>query len=265
MLHRRHPILALALVPAAALALVLAGCGGGGGGGAGGDLSDSLKYLPPNAAGVAVISTDVEGKQFKSLDDIVEARAHRRIESFFQDGASAIGLSYEKDVKPLLGNELVVGGSGAGAVTGMFFGGGGQDVVVAFRSTDGGKLRDALEKSTVFRKGEKVEGAQEYKIRDAPGSAFAVDGDVLVGAETESTLRAALRRAHGGDHFETAKLDAASKGLPDDALVRAYADISTIGLVPQLARFRSIPWFDALRTVGLTLSFEPKKAVLDLA
>src|SRR5919202_995694 len=149
MLHRRHPILALALVPAAALALVVAGCGGGGGGGAGGDLSDTLKYLPPNAAGVAVISTDVEGSQFKNLDDIFEARAHRRIESFFEDAASEGGLSYQKDIKPLLGHEVVYGGGGG--LPGIFFGGG-TGTVVVFHATSGGKLRDVLEKSSVFKR-----------------------------------------------------------------------------------------------------------------
>jgi hypothetical protein len=238
-------------------------CGGGGGGGAGGDLSATFKYLPPNAAGVLVVSTDVQGRQFKSLDSIVEARAHRTLESYFEDGASAIGLSYENDVKPLLGNELVIGGSAA--LTGILMGGG-PDVVVAFHATSGSKLRDALDKATVFKKGEKVEGAQLYRLRGADESGiFALDGDVLVGAESESTLRAALARAHGGDHFDPARFDRALSGLPSDALVRAYGDISSVGVIPQLARLRAIPWFDALRTVAVALSFTHQKALLDLA
>ena len=244
-----------------AVAVGVSACGGGGGGGAGGDLSETFKYLPPNAAGVLVVSTDVEGKQFKSLDAIFEARAHRTIESYFQDGASAIGLSYENDVKPLLGNELVIGGSAA--LTGIFMGGG-PDVVVAFHATSGGKLRDALEKSTVFAKGEKVEGAQLYKLREGEGE-FAVDGDVLVGAVSSSALRAALHRAHGGDHFDPTKFDRALGDLPSDALIRTYGDISSVGVIPQLARLRAIPWFDALRTVAFTLSFTHQKAVLDAA
>lgn len=258
--HSRPALAALAAI----LMLVASACGSSGGGGAGG-LNDTLKYLPPNAAGVLVVSTDVNGSQFKSLDGIFEARAHRTIESFFQDSASAIGVSYENDIKPLLGNELVIGGSGTGAaLAGIFLGGGGQDLVVAFRSTDGGKLRSLLDRATVLKKVDKIEGAQAYKLRDA-GAVFAVDGDVLVGAESESTLRAALRRAHGGDHFDATKFNRATRGLPSNALVRSYVDISTIGLVPQLARFRSIPWFDALRTAAAALSFAPKKAMLDVA
>jgi hypothetical protein len=254
----------LALVALVATAAVAAsGCGGGGGGGAGGDLSATFKYLPPNAAGVLVLSTDVQSRQFKSLDSIVEARAHRTLESYFEDGASAIGLSYENDVKPLLGNELVVGGSAA--LTGILMGGG-PDVVVAFHATSGSKLRDALEKATVFKKGEKIDGAQLYRLRDAEESGiFAVDGDVLLGAQSESNLRAALNRAHGGDHFDPAKFDRALSGLPSDALVRVYGDVSSVGVIPQLSRLRAIPWFDALRTVAVAASFAHQKALLDVA
>ena len=247
----------------ATVAVVASGCGGGGGGGAGGDLADTFKYLPPNAAGVLVVSTDVAGSQFKSLDSIVQARAHRTLESYFEDGASAIGLSYENDVKPLLGKELVIGGSAA--LTGILMGGG-PDVVVAFHATSGSKLRDAIEKATVFKKGEKVDGAQLYRLRDAEeAGVFAVDGDVLVGAESEATLRAALNRAHGGDHFDPAKFDRALSGLPSDALARAYGDVSSVGVIPQFSRLRAIPWFDALRTVAVALSFAHQKALLDVA
>jgi hypothetical protein len=47
--------------------------------------------------------------------------------------------------------------------------------------------------------------------------------------------------------------------------MRAYGDVTTLGGVPQLARFRGIPWFDALRTVATTLSFARGRAILDFA
>lgn len=240
----------------AMLALVVAGCGGGGGEGG---LDSTLRYFPPDPSSVVVISTDLESDQFRNLDRIVERRAHRTIESLLRNGASQVGLSWEKDLEPLLGRELTVGLT-APPVGGVFSGG----VVAAFHASSGGKLREVLDKAHVFRRAGELDGARLYRVADG-GPPLAVDGDVLVVAQSEGQLRSALDRAHGGDHFEEARFDRALRGLPAGALVRAYGDVSALGALPRFGRFRDIPWFDAIRTAGAALSFERGRAIVDVA
>jgi hypothetical protein len=256
--HRSHTTRARLVAPvlAAAVAIVASGCGGGGGGGG---LDETLSYFPPGASAVVVVSTDLESAQFRNLDAIVEARAHRRIEELLRDAAANVGLSWSKDVKPLLGRELVVGLT-APPVGGPFTGG----ILAAFHASSGSKLRDVLDRIHALRKGEKIGDARLYRVVDG-GATLAADGSVLLFGTSDGQLRAALDRAHGGDHLEEARLDRALDGLPADALVRAYADVPTLGVIPQLARFRGIAWFDALRTVAVTLSFKPHRPVVDFA
>src|ERR671933_317984 len=104
MRHRRHTTRALLAGLCGAFALTASACGGSS---AGSGLDSSLKYYPTGTRLLLVLSADLESDQFKNLDRIVEARAHKSIESFLQDEVSNAGLSWEKDVKPLLGNELV--------------------------------------------------------------------------------------------------------------------------------------------------------------
>jgi hypothetical protein len=243
-------------VLAAAFSLLAAGCGGGGGGGG---LDETLRYFPPGSPAVVVVSTDLESDQVRNLDAIVMRRAHRSIEELLRESAGNAGLSWSKDVEPLLGNELVIGLTGP-PLGGAFTGG----LLAAFHASSGSKLRSVLDRTHALRRGEKVGDARLYHVVDG-GPPLAADGSVLLIAGSEGQLRAAIDRGHGGDHLEEERFTRALKGLPEDALVRAYGNVAPLGVLPQLSRLRGIPWFDALRTVAATLSFEPHRPVLDFA
>lgn len=245
------------VLSALAAAAVVAGCGGGGGG-SGGGLDGTLGYFPADATAVAVISTDLESPQFKALDRIVFERVHRHIESYLRDAIEEEGtFSWNAELKPLLGEELVVGAVGIPIR-------GSGSFLLAFRARDGDKLRDIVKAHDQFKPAGEADGTQLYRDEES-GQLFAVDGDLLVVATNEATLRSALARAAGDDpdRLTEARFGKALGDLPEDALLRVEGDASLLLNIPRLTVFRQLPWLDALRTAGFALSFESRRAVLD--
>ncbi len=90
-------------------AILAAGCNGDES--SGGALESSLAYVPPNTPFAVAIDTDVEGEQYQSLEDILGRfpsgdALGRMLQDQIEQGAD--GVSYEEDVRPLLGNPFVV-------------------------------------------------------------------------------------------------------------------------------------------------------------
>jgi hypothetical protein len=243
---------ALALV-LCALALIIVGCGGGDEE-AGSPLDDALGFLPEDAPFVVAFDTDVEGDQYRAVGEIAERfrfgqqaldQLREQLES--QQG----GISYEDDVKPLLGNPFVVGATNARSFTEQ---GDTEEFVGAVQAKDGDKLKDLLEKGDAKEEGEQ-NGATVYE--DKGGDTFAIKGDTLVVAGSRKVLDAALERREGDDRLEEDAFEEALDGLPEDALMRSYFDVQ--GLLeadPDTADARKIEWVRSLRTFGLTASAE---------
>lgn len=253
------------LLLATLLALAPLGCGSDGP--TEGSLDRALGYFPADAGSVFAISTELEGDQVEALDEglaplLLGGRAEEILRQLFEEEGSEV--SFDDDVKPLLGNHLVVGspdrtGLAAGFVADVE----GGSFLAAIDTTDGDKLREVLEEIDGLEAAGEASGAQLY---GTPGdAATAVDGDVLVVAEDERRLRAALGRPDGGGRLTEERFEAALAGLPGDALVRGYGDLRGLLEVPSLARFGEIPWVAALRTFGAAASFEEDHVTLDLA
>lgn len=233
------------------LALAIAGCGGGDGGGSGGPLESGLSFLPKDAPFVVAIDTDVEGGQYENLSTLVnklplggqiENQLKREIES------SGGNVSYEDDIKPLLGNPFVVG-----AVDAKSFAAEGDtdEFVGAIQAEDGDKLADVLEKSGAEKSGERS-GATIY---EDDGDRFAIKDDTLVVAGSDELLNAALTRAQGDDHLTEDEFDASLEGLPGEALLRTYFDVQgLLAADPDTRDALEVEWVKALRTFGLTAS-----------
>jgi hypothetical protein len=188
----------------------------------------------------------------------VRREEERGIEDFLREWATGLGLSYEDDVKPLLGHELALGITDPAS---LFNG-----MIVAFRTADEDKLREVLEGNEHVEQAGELSGADLYDVREA-GITLALDGDVLVYARTEDRLRAALDRADGDEHLG-GDFDDALADLPDDALVRIYGNLGRAvegAGVRELERLRELPWVAALRTAGLTVSFNGEDVTVDFA
>ena len=219
-------------------ALSSAGCGGG-------DSSDpldtALSYLPKDAPFALALDTDLDGGQYRALNSLVEQFAFSgEIRDRVQEQLDqATGGRFDEDVRPLLGNPVVIGLPSPDA-----------EVVVAARVEDEDKLDSLIERVKARKVGE-TSGATLY---GDGGTVFAVEGDAVTFADDRRELTAALERADGDDHLDADTFNAALDGLPDEALARIYADgEALLKADPDAAGARRSKWLASLRTLGQTV------------
>lgn len=244
------------LACAAALA---AGCGGDDDG-AGGPLEASLAYLPKGTPFVVAVDTDLEGDQYKSAQSILDRLPgdidlERVLAGQVESGDE--GISFEKDVKPLLGNPFVVSATDVSTFTGDSEN---DDFVAAVQVEDTEALDRVIEKTGPSKQGE-AGGATLY---GDGGASFAVDDDMVVFAGSKELLEAALARADGDDHFDASAFEDSLEDLPEDSLAQIYFDVQRlIAQDPDTKAARRVAWVDALRTLGVTASIEDDKVDVD--
>lgn len=249
---RRLLAAALCLIPLAAVA-----CGGSSSG-AKSPLDDALGYLPKTAPLTVAIDTDVKGDQWKSLEANLEKLPLAGVvESSLKQSLRQSGFDYDKDIKPLLGNEFVVGAPSARSIQGNS-----NDFVGALQAKDKGKLASVLSRSPDLTKDGSSHGATLYRSRE--GNEAAQTGNVLVVARTKPELIAALEQRKRADRLTEADFDKGLTGLSGDAIIRLSADLrSLLNSDPTTTQARKIKWVSALRTFGLTLSSQSDGLALD--
>ncbi|MBA3305405.1 MAG: DUF3352 domain-containing protein [Thermoleophilaceae bacterium] len=247
----------------ATCAAALAGCGGGDEGSAG-PLDNALGYLPEDAPLVVAFETDPEGDQAKAAQAIVERFPFGdQLTQSLEESLSRNKLSFEDDIKPLLGNEFVVGvpdvrslvDSGDESATDDQF-------VAAIEAKDRGKLEDLIKRDDTKQTGEQ-DGAKLYE--DGDGDTFAIEDGVLIVAGTRELLDTALKQRDSAGMLTAEVLEEATADLPEDALVRLSTDVGQlVAADPETEQARKVEWVSALRDLGLTISVEEDLAKLDL-
>ena len=243
----------------AVLAIAVSGCGGDSDSGAG-PLDNALGYLPEDAPLVITIDTNVDGGQFGAIKKLADKFPFaNQIEERLQQQLEGGGVSYQSDVKPLLGNEFVVGATNPAAIVNRDDEDN-DEFVGAIQVKDAGKLEDLIKKEGE-EKGETA-GAKIYE--DDDGDAFAIEEEVLVVANDRRRLDAALEQRDGDDRLTEDKFNESVDGLPKEALVKLGGDLQKlIESDPDTADARKVAWVKALRTFGATLSFAADRAELD--
>jgi hypothetical protein len=239
----------LLTIPLVLLALLIAGCGGGGD--SGNALDSALSYLPKDAPFAVAIDTDLDGDQYTALQALIEKFPFggQLQDSLRQQLEQGSNVDFNDDVRPLLGNPLVVGGTGAPLITGSS-GANGTGVVGAMQVTDKGALDDLIDKTKPTKAGEES-GATVYEDN---GTVFAVKDDTVIFAGDRQQLTQALKRAEGDDHLDETAFNDGLDGLPENALARVYTDVEALlKSDPGAADARKIKWVGALRTLGLTV------------
>jgi hypothetical protein len=160
---------------------------------------------------------------------------------------------------PLLGNEFVVGG--VDAKTFVADGEGQDEFVAAIEAADADRLETLIERDGPERVGE-AEGATIFQ--DSDGDAFAIEGATLVVAGTRELLDEALLQRDADDRLTEDAFEERVEGLPEDAAVRATADLQALlEADPETAPAREVAWVGALRDLGISASFSADAVDLD--
>jgi hypothetical protein len=244
----RRLLATLALLACAAVGA--AGCNSDDSSG-GGALESALAYVPADTPFAVAVDTDVEGDQYQSLEELLgRFPGGDSVEQMLRQGLEEglRGLSYEEDVRPLLGNPFVVS---ATDVTSFLAESEDDDFLAAIQVEDTDALDRVVEQTRAEEQGE-VAGATVYEDE---GAFFAVEDDMVVFGGTRELLEAALERADGDDHLDVDTFESSFDGLPGDALARIYFDLQRlIAQDPDTAAARRVEWIAALRTFGMTAS-----------
>ena len=242
-----------------ALVALAAGCGGSDGGG-GKSAGELLGYLPDDAPLVAIVDTDTSGEQFKNVDRLLgKFPFGGQVKSQIKQSMQQDGIDYDKDLKPLLGNELVIGSPDARTLVDEAAK---NQYVVAWNVKDGEKFKELIKREGDSRESGEVGGETAYESDD--GSVVVLKGDTLVGANDRPALEAALEQKDGDGGLTEDKFNAALEGLPDDALVRVYGDAQKLlEADPATATARRVKWVGGLRTFGATATAEGDGVAID--
>src|SRR3954451_17423190 len=227
----------------AAIALTTAGCGSKS---SGSSLDSALSYVPKNAAVVIAIDTNPDGGQWQQVDHLIGkfpfgGQVKQQFKSAFNSRAN---VDYDKDIKPLLGNDMVLAITGPSAANAQ------TPYVFAWKLKDESAARRLIQATT--EKSGTIDGLDVY---GRPPTNFAVikDGTLLL-ADTMPALQAAIKRAGGGDHMTESDFNSALGDLHSDSLVRATGDFQALlSASPKAAAARKIKWLSALRTFAVTL------------
>lgn len=223
-------------------AVVAAGCGGDDD--TSSPLDQALSYLPADAPLAVAIATDLENGQYRAAASILDrfplgAQLREQLKAELEGEE---GIDFDADVRPLLGNDLVVAAPDVGSLA--------QDdesFIAALQVADAAKARELLERDG--REVGESSGATIYE--EGSGDVTALDGDVLVAADSREKLDQALARRDGADHLTEAQFEEGLADLPKDALVRVYGDMQAIlGTSPESERAQAVPWVGALGTLG---------------
>ena len=240
------------LVATLAIAAPVAGCGGDDDS-ASGSLDASLAFVPKNAPVVVTFDTDTSGDQYKRLQALLGKFPFAgQIQAQLTGLYSRTGGDYTRDIKPLLGNPIVIALPDARSITDD---NSDDTYVVAFQAKSADALKRAVDRSSQQQKAGQLEGGDLYQASD--GAVTWVKGDKLVSANSRPQLAAAIGRSKGSDHMAEGDFGAAFAGLPADPVARVYGDVQALlASDPDSTTARQVKWVAGLRKFAVTASAE---------
>jgi hypothetical protein len=224
----------------AAVAALAAGCGGDENT-ASTPLDDALGYLPRDATSVVVVETDPNHAQWKQVNELISKfQIAGQIRQQGKDRVARGPLDFDRDLRPQLGNEIVLGRPAAKPKHAR---------VLAVKLQDPDRARRDL----------------LPKLKGAGLGASRIDDGMLVAAGTPQLLDAAIKQHDEDDRLTEDDLeDDLGRLAEGQPLLRATGDLKR-GLEQSEAgaAIRAIPWPGALDTFAAVGRAEPNGLEID--
>jgi hypothetical protein len=254
-LSRRLFSALLALFAAGALAL--AGCGDEDET-ASSALDEALGYLSEDAGFVFIAATDTDDyDDFEKVADKFPFAG--QIEDSLKESLEQGDVDYDDDVKPLLGNELVIGTDDNAS---FLDSSSDTPFVLALETEDAGKLEDFAESGGGEKTGES-EGYDLYEGED-DDTFLAVKDEILVLSNDEDALANALKQRGEDDRLTEDDVEPAFEDLPEDAPMKAYVNVKALlAASPDAKDALKVEWVDHIETFGLSADAEEDSVALD--
>jgi Protein of unknown function (DUF3352) len=236
-----------ALLMVGLVALVVTGCGSSKSSGTS-PLQTELSYYPSSAPFVLSITTDPNSTAIKDAQGLIK---HFPLATFGLSAVTAkldqVGIDYQSDIKPLLGNPLVFGASGPTLSSATAS----SSYLAVWMTKDSKKLSALIPKLGLHKTGSHG-GATLYQ---AGGTAtFAVEGATLLLAPSTAAVESALDRHANGGGITTAQYQKAFTGLPQDSLITAFGSLTGVLSQPSAAKARQVPWVAAIKGYAVSVS-----------
>jgi Protein of unknown function (DUF3352) len=230
------------------VALVLAGCGSSSSPSRSGVRNTELSYLPAGSPFVMSIATDPNSSAVQQAQSLVGRFPIAAFgESALMSKLRQAGIDYQNDIRPLFGNPIVLA-AGAPTLSGSAAG----NFVVVWVTKDAGKLKALIKKLPGVHAAGSRDGATFYQSGGA--TTLAIDGATAVLAPSASAVTGALdRHAHGGG-ISSANYSRAFSGLPQNALVQMFGNLTQVLSAPSAAKARRVPWVGAFRGYAAAVS-----------
>jgi hypothetical protein len=238
------------LVGGLLLACLLAACGSSGSAGAPSDpLAAELSYIPPASPVIATVVTDPNSAPVKNASALLTRfQVLNLLTASLKQQLQKQGLSYDTDIKPLLGNPVVLGTIQAAPGESKLKG------VGVWVTKDASKLNALITKpSNGDKKIGSHDGATLYRTRDGSMVA-AIDGPTLVAADTQSLVEAALDRHKNGSGMSLTQYNQQVSGLPSGSLMRVSGNVQPLLATQRTAQARQIPWVAAIKGYGVAFT-----------
>jgi hypothetical protein len=237
------------LIGGLALACLLAACGSSSSSAPTDPLTAELSYIPPASPVIATIVTDPNSPAVKNLSTLLtKFQVLSLLTSSLKQKLQKEGLTYDADVKPVLGNPVVIGTiqtPGAGSKL---------KGVAVWVTKDASKLKALVTKSSSGNK--KIgshDGATLYRSRDGQ-TVVAIDGATVVGADTQALVEAALDRHANDKGMTLSQYNQQISGLPAHSFVQVSGNVAALLATPRAATARRIPWVAAIKGYAVAIS-----------
>jgi Protein of unknown function (DUF3352) len=236
------------LIPIALAALVLAGCGSSSSSSSSNALQTELTYVPAGSPLVLSLETDPNGTAIKGVNTFAGKFPFASLgESALLSQLQQSGINYDADVKPLLGNPVILS-AGDSTLTGSAE----SDFVFVWIAKDAGKLTALIKNLS----GLKTVGSHDSATLFSQGdqTTIAVNGaTVLLGPSVNQVEAALDRHVHGGG-MTTADYQRAFTGLPSGGVLKVFGNLNATLSTPTVATARRIPWVAAFRGYAASVS-----------
>ena len=235
-------------LPSAVVAVVtavgVAACGGSGHAGSA-SLQSALSYFPQTSPVVATVDTKLYGPSARALTSAASGGTSATLvkAAVFSELAK-LGIDYDRDLKPLFGQPIVVGDGGVtvrGTAT---------PLLVAWQTESATALTHLLHDLHGVTRAGTHDGATMYALGSI---ALATRGPLLLVSNSAATITTALDRHRAGVGFSAAEYAQDTRGLPS-GLISVVGDLQTALDTPTATQARKIPWVAAIKGYGVSLS-----------